>query len=280
MIGPRIKNTDSDEVVSACLNAFDVQLGFLARAREALLEMPDKLGLVSSTLIRSAHTLGKGTLRHLRDTDLHCAMPLARAFFETLLNGSYVAVQGETAAELAFDHFAQRLYRDVFREMPLPDGTVAITRGIQKPTTAPPGFKDAVDRFTSKTGKEMTWWIDKSVEQRIECIETAIGVNAATYFRLLHHFVYGRASEILHGTFVGGAYAIGMSLPLNFAELETLGEKQNKGTCSVLGMMCSLVVENNLRIAGREFKSSKLKSIADESGAINDALKGFVALPE
>ena len=76
-----------------------------------------------------------------------------------------------------------------------------------------PDLEYALKEFTDKKGREIRKWTNENIEKQIEIIEQKYGSEVSGNFVFGLTSIYRHASEIMHGTFFGALFSIGMTSP-------------------------------------------------------------------
>jgi hypothetical protein len=138
-----------------------------------------------------------------RPSSIRDSLPIGRSIVETIINVVYMFAEGD--AEIArMDRYSmQRMWRDMHRIREVDGFRLGyIPVGMPDPA-AQPELDAAIKEFTHKNGRPKKSWTDVSLEDRLHAIKRAFGLPV--YLRLdgAHFTLYGRSSEIAHGTYYG-----------------------------------------------------------------------------
>lgn len=155
-----------------------------------------------------------GTLRHLAlRGDYRAAYVVARGIVETTVNTFYLMVAGDEVIDRAERHALQKVGRRVQQSSTIGDSTIKTEyRGPGGVPAIPEHVRAAIEEFTSKSGRERSW-SELSVPQRIEFVGGALGPRVLTALHFAYDSLYGHASEIIHGTYFGALFAMGLAEP-------------------------------------------------------------------
>lgn len=128
----------------------------------------------------------------------------------------------------------------------------------------PPEVDAAINEYTTRGGSEATAWTRESVDDRIEAIATRFDERVLTQLHWARFSMYRHASEILHGTFNGALFALGMSRPEGPPEGEALKAHFNEHLSMVL-LMSGMALDALIRRLGDVFASPELVELSAES---------------
>ncbi|MTC47391.1 hypothetical protein GKR71_16300 [Providencia sp. wls1922] len=196
---------------------------------------------------------------------------ISRALLERVINYCYLLYASNEEYESYVDYTKNKAARSLSRSIEL-DGvkkvSVEFANGYYE---LPEDYKKAVDKFTSKNGKEIPRWTSLNIDKRAIFLDEKSGKNL-----LLHVLmIYGDASEALHGTLYGalfhlGTYNIG-SIP---TDQNSLDEHRNSAlsflyfmACSAIGTLFFALKDNNVEVnESYEQMESKFKSVTINTG--------------
>ena len=133
------------------------------------------------------------------------AVMLARSFIEKVINYCYLQVCEEEEFNNFIKHTIQKSYRRLYRSIKVGDRSLGVKLEQKIDTDSDPVLKDSLEAFTSKRGREITHWTKKTLEERIECIDSETELNIGLFMMNTLSF-YEDASESLHGTLYGCSY--------------------------------------------------------------------------
>ncbi|MEQ4659612.1 DUF5677 domain-containing protein [Providencia manganoxydans] len=163
---------------------------------------------------------------------------ISRALLERVINYCYLLYASNEEYESFVDYTKNKAARSLSRKIEL-DGvkkvSVDFANGYYE---LPEDYKRAVDKFTSKNGKEIPRWTSLNIDKRACFLDEKSGKNL-----LLHVLmIYGDASEALHGTLYGALFHLGTynidSIP---TDQKSLDEHRNS-TLSFLYFMASSAI--------------------------------------
>ena len=140
-----------------------------------------------------------------------CIM-LCRAFIERLINCCYLLVCDEDEFKNFKLHFVQKRFRKLNRSIEVRGIKIEIKSNAKVDKELLPDLYEALNKFTSKAGKERIQWTDKGIVDRIRIIEERSKVNIAILM-LSKLLIYEDASEALHGTLYGCIFHYGICEP-------------------------------------------------------------------
>ncbi len=167
------------------------------------LAMLQALGSSSNTLIRLSDEPGLPT----RD-----CFGISRSVVELAVNICYICAEGDSAAQRAERHAHQKAVRDLQRDSSVGSQTIRLRSSTTERMEVPAELLDDLADFTSTSGREKAW-VDLSIDARCEKVEEVLGEKVLTPLHWARFAVYRHSSEILHGTFFGSAFFMGITDP-------------------------------------------------------------------
>lgn len=167
--------------------------------------------LMANPILETSHSLlilsNAGKLRD--------CYALSRMIFDLTLNLGYFGVKGESAVKLSLQHYHQKAFRDLDREIEIKGLKFGIgIKDIDK-TKIDGKLKEALDFFTNNKGFEIRSWTGENVFKKIELIIEKYGNDLGMILIINLFFIYRHSSEIIHGTMYGSLFARGMTKPEN-----------------------------------------------------------------
>lgn len=209
---PSKQSFGSDETTGLFFNFFYSQLALLEKLYQyqfTELKHLDhtRLGTLYPLLFSIHHT---GTSIGILSSHLHlneCYM-LARSFLERLINYIYLLSCNEEEYSRYIAYTKQKAYRVLDRSFTAGDSKVRLTWSGSIDLEKEPELKEAVDMFTSETGKLKTRWTSQRLSEMLESIASIGGLEIGyLIFAILG--IYDDASEALHGTLYGSTFHVG-----------------------------------------------------------------------
>lgn len=201
----------SRNYLSIFVDYCNIQKGTLNAVRSILMEKKGKESLVIVPMLNAIRTSTETLLlisTHERSRDTFI---LSRTILETIINTLFILSDSEVVGTRAVKHYQQKVFRDYMREIRMDFPEFRIDPRIEYE----PGRNSDIDKllegFTSKKGKEFLKWTPESIENRIISIEKAQGKYVANGLRFVSFMIYRHASEIIHGTFFGSLYTLGLT---------------------------------------------------------------------
>lgn len=136
---------------------------------------------------------------------------VSRSYIERLINFLYLQVCDEEEYRKFTLHATQKAYRRLSRSIDISTGSVGLTfQGMD--SVVLPELEEALNAFTSKSGKEITHWTPVSLDRRIDLISQR--TSRKPHIMLLCKLnIYEDASEALHGTLYGSVFHLGVFTP-------------------------------------------------------------------
>lgn len=150
---------------------------------------------------------------------------LARGFLEKIINYCYLLVCDREEYDRFLKHTIQKSVRKLDREISLDGHTFYVKWTGKISLGSYPELKEALDEFTSESGKEKTHWTKVSLLDRIKIICENSRLQPAS-FLLQTLTIYEDASEALHGTLYGCSFHTGAYEP-NLDKKDSKEVKQN-----------------------------------------------------
>lgn len=179
--------------------------GFSRRpaTRRVFPAMLQALGSSSNTLLRLSDEPG------LQSRD---CFSICRSIVELASNVCYICAEGDTGAERAERHAQQKAVRDLDRKSSVGGQTIRLAFSAAEAIEIPEELAKSIDEFTSRSGREKGW-IDLSIDARCERVGQVLGARVLTPLHWARFAVYRHSSEILHGTFFGAVFFMGLNDP-------------------------------------------------------------------
>lgn len=199
----------SDETTGLFLNFFYSHLALLEKLYQyqftELKHLDDtRLGTLYPLLFSIHHT---GTSIGVLSSHLHlneCYI-LARSFLERLINYIYLLSCDEEEYSRYLAYTKQKAYRVLDRSFTAGAAKVTLIWSGSIDWEKEPELKEAVDMFTSETGKPKTRWTSQSLSAMLESIANRGGLEIG-YLMFAILGIYDDASEALHGTLYGSIF--------------------------------------------------------------------------
>lgn len=173
------------------------------KTRLVLPAMLQAMGSSSGTLIRLSDEPG------LQSRD---CFSICRSIVELGVNICYILAEGDSAASRALRHSNQKAVRDLKRESRVGPQTIRMAASGLEDLDLPDEVEASLDEFTSRSGREKGW-VDLSIDDRCARIGELLGEEVLTPLHWARFAVYRHSSEILHGTFFGAAFFLGLTDP-------------------------------------------------------------------
>jgi len=201
----------STEYLMEAQQILDKLTSILFKANEKLPISSDNLRMALSMMawpiIESGHSM---LVLSSMDKQRDCYI-LARPIFEHVLNMGYFGAKGEDTIKKSIDHYYQKSFRDLYREISIKDIKVAIGLNNIDAVHKDDNLRKAIEDFTTKKGFEERSWTGDNTFKKIEIISDKYGKNIGTILTLNLFFIYRHSSEIIHGTMFGVLYARGLT---------------------------------------------------------------------
>lgn len=133
------------------------------------------------------------------------AVMLARAFVEKIVNFCYLLRCEEKEYDNFIKYTVQKSFRKLNRSASTNGTKLEMKFNHKINLDEHPALKASLEEFTSKKGKEITRWTNKSMEDRINILEKNGDLNVGL-FLMDTLSIYEDASEALHGTLYGCSF--------------------------------------------------------------------------
>jgi hypothetical protein len=137
---------------------------------------------------------------------------IARCVVELAVNVCFLLAEGEAMVNQALRHAEQRAFRDLQRTSTIGNRSITATYAEVPLAVASERVAAFLKEFTSAKGREKPW-TDRTLDQRIERAGKVLGEVVLTCLHNARFMVYAHSSEILHGTYFGVLYFLGLTLP-------------------------------------------------------------------
>lgn len=179
----------------------------------------------------------------LKDSRLNQSYIIARALLERTVNLCYLLMTDDQTYKKYIDYSKNKAVRSHKRSFEV-DRTVLASFNFN--SKFPDDYEDAVEKFTSDKGREIERW-GVNINKRAKFVNDNGGPNF--YFDIM--FIYGDASEAIHGTLYGSLFHLGIYSPERPQDKESLSKWRCSSICQVYlistGILKKLmnVMENN-----------------------------------
>lgn len=205
---------------------------------------PDRIASLYPLLF-SIHSTGLSISILATHGRLNECFMLARAFLERLINYIYLLICDEEEYLRYLAHTKQKGFRVLSRSVEAGDMRAELKWAGSIDLSKERELKQAIDLFTSKTGKEITRWTSITLSDRLAIIAQKGGLEIGPLlFALLG--IYQDASEALHGTLYGSIFHIGVftkKLPSRKSELAKTYNEQFSFLFFALGVCVDSLVK-------------------------------------
>ncbi|MCU7999420.1 DUF5677 domain-containing protein [Shewanella sp. SM95] len=201
---------------------------------------------------------------------------ISRALLERVINFSYLLYAPDDEYNSFVDYTKNKAARSLSRGVVI-DGKEKISLKFSSDGyELPQDYKNAVDKFTSKNGREIPRWTKLNIDKRADFLDKKSGKNLLVHVLM----IYADASEALHGTLYGALFHIGVYNPGTVPSDEASFNKQKYNSLSFLYFMGSAAIgtllfclkENGVNINQSYVESDWVfKHAAEESGLAHEA---------
>lgn len=190
---------------------------------------------------------------------------LSRAFIEKTINFIYLTICDEIEFERFFKHTISKSIRKLDRKISITDKEIGIKFNGLDLNKLSETEKEALEAFTSKSGKEITHWTSVSLEKRIELISEKTEINIRLLM-LNTLSIYEDASEALHGTFYGCSFFTWAYEPnIDRTNQTQVKENTNRKTTLILWQLGTMINEVICHLSKtnqiEEFKQASQKNV-------------------
>ncbi|OBZ14640.1 hypothetical protein A8L34_12015 [Bacillus sp. FJAT-27264] len=210
---------------------------------------------------------------------------IARSYVERMINFMYLQVCDEDEFNSFQLHTIQKAYRRLDRSIETTRGKVKFAY-TGKDSVTLPNLDEALNRFTSKSGKEITHWTPVPLDKRIEIISERTNINSSIMMMCKLN-IYEDASEALHGTLYGSLFHLGvfspgtkLSHPNDLVQYYTSLKTTIYWTCGLLtDDLFALLNEKYSNLEGMYIKSkeytNKAVDVMKKAAKYNEETKRF-----
>lgn len=248
------------------------QIELFDKARLSILKENDEKWIVLNSLLYAVYESSESITILAPSGKVRDIFVMSRSIIETIINICYILGKGEEAINNAKAHLKQKAFRDLNRES-LIDG-----RGIKVTWSGLDSFKidnelkEAVDRYTSRKGREISSWTNESIINRLEYIYEKYGNNVGDKLHFPFYAIYRHASEISHGSFFGALVTLGLTLPDEDAFKREKITKVHLSNLSMVLFMVSFAISGLISVLASENQS--LDKISKESNKLLSSFGG------
>ncbi|GAB1621038.1 hypothetical protein AAOGI_10880 [Agarivorans albus] len=201
---------------------------------------------------------------------------ISRALLERVINFSYLLYAPDDEYNSFVDYTKNKAARSLSRGIEIEGKEKVSLKFSSDGYELPQDYKNAVDKFTSKNGREIPRWTKLNIDKRADFLDKKSGKNLLVHVLM----IYADASEALHGTLYGALFHIGVYSPVTVPNDEASFNKQKYNSLSFLYFMGSAAIgtllfclkENGVNI-NQSYVDSDLafNHAAEESGLAHEA---------
>lgn len=189
---------------------------------------------------------------------------LARAFVERAVNACYLLVCDEMELQGYFQHAKQKAFRLLDRKIGGSAHTISLGFTGTPAPEGIPSLQEALGRYTSSSGKQITHWTKVTIIERINIISQR-GKASPVPFLASVLYVYDQASEAIHGTLYGCTFHAGVWDPCSGVQTVDDAAEYNMDSILLLFFLFSLMIDELLAllmafgdVVGMKAESEKL----------------------
>lgn len=170
----------------------------------------DDMRLIADTVSLMIQSVGVSMHSILRltetmDMSIKDCFGIARTISEMSINVAYIVASDSEIAKRARAHALQKQYRDLSRSDEIAGFHLGVFSSGRPSVDQVDGLKEALEQFTDAKGKEVRTWSPKSLNDRIEAVQT-VCPQAALALTGSKFAIYRHSSELLHGSYFGVIY--------------------------------------------------------------------------
>ena len=220
-------------------------------------------------LFFSLHSTGLAIAHLAKGKFLNESFMLARSQVEKIINYLYLLYCDDEEYQNYLAYSKQKQFRMFNRSINVGELNAEIRRSVQLNEDV--DLQAAKQRFTSKSGKEVRRWSNRSIPDRLSIVESKLGKDVSV-FMLSYLGIHENASEALHGTIYGVAFNIGLWRGKTPSSIEELSKSWNE-QFSMLFIMLGTCIHILLKAIHTEIPVENIKSQSSEnvSDIINDS---------
>lgn len=253
----------SDELTGTLFDFYIKQVNLLEELYKNL-DFYNATGRMSGLylLFFSLHSTGLSIAHLANGKFLNESFMLARSQMEKIINYLYLLYCDEEEYQNYIAYSKQKQFRMFNRSVNVGKLKAEIKRLDLTELQDNPELQEALNRFTSKSGKEISRWSTRSIPDRLSVIEPKVGDISILMLSFLG--IHENASEALHGTLYGVAFNIGLwfgKTPSSLGELSKYWNEQ----FSMLFLMLGTSIHTLLKVIHSEIPIENLKSQSSEN---------------
>lgn len=229
-----------------------------------LLAMLQSLGSSSATIVRLSDQPGLVT----RD-----CYSIARSIVELAVNVCFLLTDGPTLADRAIRHANQKSYQDLCRESTVGNSRIRLDFPGRVDLAQFPHLQAQIAEFTSRAGREKGW-VDSSIDERTAVVGARFGEDVLSQLHFARFMIYRHSSEIVHGTYFGCAYFLGLTSPKVATNIDEFVEQVGQQHMMVL-MACGFAIASVLEVIHAAYRFPWLM---DQTKALTRSMSGLTYL--
>lgn len=255
------KPIDTNKGMVSLARMVDEQINVLIEIEPILRKSQDKkisaIHPLFSTLIEdciSLRLLGN-------DSRLNQCYIISRALLERLINYCYLLIADEEEFNSFIDYSNNKAARSLSQSLEVNGEVKASLKYESVDYSLPENLEEAISKFTSAKGREITRWTKANLAKRADLIDKKAN-KTALFVHILA--IYSDASEAIHGTLYGSIFHLGAFSPNNSPKDQESLDKHRFSTLSTLylltGSALNTLISFLYQIGINELKDAKDKS--------------------
>lgn len=216
-------------------------------------------------LFFSLHSTGLSIAHLAKGKFLNESFILARSLIEKIINYLYLLYCDDEEYSNYLAYSKQKQFRMQNRSISIGELKVEIKRldfdSVDLSKNAE--LKEAIEKFTSERGREITRWSSSSLSDRLSVIAPKIGSDIS-YLMLSVLGIYENASEAVHGTLYGVAFNIGLwqgRIPSTKGELSKMWNEQ----FSMIFLMLGTCIHTLIKAIHNEISIENIKNQSSQN---------------
>ncbi len=186
---------------------------------------------------------------------------ITRSILETILNIVFILAKGNETAEKARSHYIQKAYKDLNTEFDILGQVIKQEFSGKVDLEANVDLKNAIEEFTTSKGKSINNWTPENPSEKLEAIHKKYGKDISLSLQFGLFSIYGNASEIIHGTFYGSMFLLGLTEPNKSSPSAENVEKHQRGWISLILFKIANSINSLLTVISIELPNPKIEEI-------------------
>jgi len=254
----------SDELTGTLFDFYIKQVNLLEELYKNL-DFYNAIGRMSGLylLFFSLHSTGLSIAHLAKGKFLNESFMLARSLLEKIVNYLYLLYCDEEEYLNYLAYSKQKQFRMFNRSINVGELKAEIKRLDSTELQENAELQEALNKFTSKSGKEIPRWSSRSISDRLSVIEPKVGKDIGILM-LSVLGIHENASEALHGTLYGVAFNIGLWFGRTPSTPDELSKYWNE-QFSMLFLMLGTCIHTLLKVIHNEIPIDNIKAQSSEN---------------